>query len=111
ARAAAMRGVNPAFGRAADAISALAYRIADAFAAAVEAIVGDFEQRSEHLTGVAVADTALMLDELARRRGVAVAVGDRDRRALGGQSPRDRRADTGTRARDQRDPSVQAPHQ
>jgi hypothetical protein len=41
---------------------------------ALAAIVRDFEERTEHLTGVAIADTALMLSELARRRGMAVAI-------------------------------------
>ena len=31
----------------------------------------DLEQRSQHLTDVAIADTALMLQELAARRGMA----------------------------------------
>ena len=34
----------------------------------------DFEERAEHLTGVAIADTALMLEVLGRRRGMVVAV-------------------------------------
>jgi hypothetical protein len=73
ARAAAegMRAGSPAFGRAADAIEALAEADADAYAAAVAAIVADFESRDEHLTGVPIADTALMLERLAERRGIA----------------------------------------
>ena len=66
-----MRAGSPAFGRAADAITALAARDAGAYAAAVRAIVEDFEGRDEHLTGVAVADTALMLERLAEPRGLA----------------------------------------
>ena len=66
-----MRAGSPPFGRAADAISALAARDAGAYAAAVRAIVEDFEGRSEHLTGVPVADTALMLETLAEPRGLA----------------------------------------
>ena len=66
-----MRAGSPAFGRAADAIAALTARDADAYAAAVRAIVDDFEHREEHLTGVPVADTALMLERLAEPRGLA----------------------------------------
>ena len=66
-----MREGSPAFGRAADGIVALATRDGDAYAAAVRAIVEDFEGRSEHLTGVPVADTALMLETLAGPRGLA----------------------------------------
>ena len=66
-----MRAGSPAFGRAADAIAALAARDADGYAAAVRAIVEDFESRDEHLTGVRVADTALMLERLAEPRGLA----------------------------------------
>ena len=68
---AGMREGSPAFGRAADAIAALAARDADAYASAVRAIVSDFEGRDEHLTGVPVADTALMLERLAEPRGLA----------------------------------------
>lgn len=67
-----MRAGSPAFGRAADGIAALAAHDDDAYARAVQAIVADFEGRDEHLTGVAIADTALMLDRLAERRGMAV---------------------------------------
>ena len=68
---AGMREGSPAFGRAADAIAALAARDADAYASAVRSIVSDFEGREEHLTGVPVADTALMLERLAEPRGLA----------------------------------------
>jgi hypothetical protein len=37
----------------------------------VAAIVADFEGRDEHLTGVPIADTALMLERLAGARGLA----------------------------------------
>jgi len=73
ARAAAtgMRAGSPAFGRAADAIEALADGDAEHYSAAVGAIVTDFEGREEHLTGIPVADTALMLERLAGARGLA----------------------------------------
>ena len=64
-----------AFARTAEAIAALGGHDAARFEAALEEIVRDFEQRAEHLTGVAIADTALMLEVLAGRRGVAVAIG------------------------------------
>jgi len=71
AAAAGMREGSPAFGRAADAIEALAGGDSARYAAAVGAIVADFEHRDEHLTGVPIADTALMLERLAERRGIA----------------------------------------
>ena len=66
-----MRAGSAAFGRAADAIEALADGDDEAYAAAARAIVADFEGREEHLTGVPVADTALMLERLAEPRGLA----------------------------------------
>lgn len=65
---------DDAFGRTAAALAALAARDADAYEAALRAIVRDFEERTEHLTGVAIADTALMLSELGARRGMAVTI-------------------------------------
>jgi hypothetical protein len=66
-----MRNDDPAFGRTADAIDALARGDADAYATAVQAIVTDFEGRERHLTGVPFADTAVMLERLAAPRGIA----------------------------------------
>ena len=72
ARAAdAMRAGSDAFARAADAIAALARRHEAAYAAALEAIVADFAARDAHLTGVPIADTALMLERLAGPRRMA----------------------------------------
>ena len=71
AAAVGMRAGSAAFGRAADAIEALADGDAEAYGAAARAIVADFEGREEHLTGVPVADTALMLERLAEPRGLA----------------------------------------
>jgi len=65
---------DDAFARTAEAISALAAHDEPRYTAALEAIVRDFEQRSRHLTGVAIADTALMLEALAGRRGMAAAI-------------------------------------
>jgi hypothetical protein len=42
-----------------------------AYAEAVEAVVTSFETRSDYLEDVPVADTALVLDRLAARRGIA----------------------------------------
>ena len=63
---------DAAFGRTADALHALAVGDRDAYAAAVTAIVADFAAREDHLTGVAFADTAVMLERLAARREMAV---------------------------------------
>lgn len=66
-----MRAGSPAFGRAADAIGALAQGDGPGYVTAVTAIVADFAAREEHLTAVAIADTALMLERLAEPRGLA----------------------------------------
>jgi hypothetical protein len=65
-------GEDAAFARTADALGALARVDRDAYAAAVTAIVADFAAREHHLTGVAFADTAVMLERLAAPRGLAV---------------------------------------
>ena len=67
AAAEAMQGGSEAFGRAAAALRALADRDDAAFDAAVQAIKDDFAGRAEHLTGVAIADTALMFERLRDR--------------------------------------------
>jgi hypothetical protein len=69
--AGAMRGASEAHDRTADAIAALAAGDGAAYRAAVEAIVADFAARESHLTGVPIADTAAMLEALARPRGLA----------------------------------------
>ena len=74
AAAAGMRAGSPAMVRAADAMAALAGGDAAAYGKAVRAIVADFEGRDDHLTGVAIADTALMLERLAAARGMASGV-------------------------------------
>lgn len=66
-----MREGSEAFGRAADAMATLAAGDGEGYAAAVGAIVADFEARAEHLTGVAFADTAAMFERLAEPRGLA----------------------------------------
>jgi hypothetical protein len=68
-----MRGTeDEAFRRAATALQALANGDQDAYETAVTAIVADFSARDDHLTGVAFADTAVMLERLAAPRGMAV---------------------------------------
>jgi hypothetical protein len=69
-----MRGGSEPLERTADAIGALAAGDAAEYERAIAAIVGDFEQREQHLTGVAIADTALMLEQLAAPRGITTAV-------------------------------------
>jgi len=69
--AGAMRAGSAPFGRAAAAVEALARGDTDGYRDAVTAIVTDFEAREEHLTGVAFADTAAMLETLAAPRGLA----------------------------------------
>jgi tetratricopeptide (TPR) repeat protein len=66
-----MREGGEAFARTADALQALARGDRDAYEAAVTAIVADFAARENHLTGVAFADTAVMLERLAAPRGIA----------------------------------------
>lgn len=78
-----MRGGSAAFDNAAAALTALAVRDAAAYADALGAIIADFEAREAHLTGVAIADTAAMLERLARPRRLAC----RPRSALMPASP------------------------
>lgn len=67
---ATMHAGGEAFARTADALGALAGGDRDAYDRALRAIVADFEGRDAHLTGVAIADTAVMLDRLAAPRGL-----------------------------------------
>ncbi len=67
----AMREGGDAFSRAAEALAALAAPDQERYRLAVAAIVADFEARDAHLTGVPIADTALMMEALAERRGMA----------------------------------------
>ena len=53
------------------ALAALATGDAAAYRDAVLAIVRDFEGRDAHLTGVPVADTAMLMEALAAPRGMA----------------------------------------
>jgi hypothetical protein len=69
--AGAMRGASDPHDRTADAIAGLAAGDREAYGAAIAAIVADFSAREAHLTGVPIADTAWMLEALARERGIA----------------------------------------
>jgi hypothetical protein len=63
---------DDAFARTGRALQALGDRDQPAYAAALGQIVADFAAREQHLSGVAIADTALVLERLAARRGMAV---------------------------------------
>ncbi|MGD9697105.1 MAG: hypothetical protein AB7V42_15760 [Thermoleophilia bacterium] len=67
---AGMRGAGEAFDRAAEALERILAGDAEGCRAAVAAIVADFATREAHLTGVPIADTALLMEELAGRRGL-----------------------------------------
>jgi hypothetical protein len=68
---AALLEEGDAFARTGRALAALATGDQGAYAAALEEIVADFAGRDQHLSGVAVADTALVLERLAEPRGLA----------------------------------------
>jgi len=55
----------------ADALAFVAAHDPVAYAEAVDSVVDSFETRAEFLEDVPVADTALVLDRLAARRGIA----------------------------------------
>jgi hypothetical protein len=65
-----MASGGEAFERTAAALVALARRDEAAYAAALRAVIADFESRDLHLTGVPIADTALVLERLAEPRGL-----------------------------------------
>ena len=71
AAAAQMAAGGEAFERTAAALAALARRDEAAYADALRAVIADFESRDLHLTGVPIADTALVLERLAEPRGLA----------------------------------------
>lgn len=62
------------FGRTARALVAIADGDDATYASELRAIVASFEERTAHLTGVPIADTALMLTMLAASRGLSAAV-------------------------------------
>jgi hypothetical protein len=67
----AMIEAGEAFARTGRALAALAASDAAAYSAALAGIVADFEARDQHLSGVPIADTALVLERLAESRGIA----------------------------------------
>ena len=66
-----MLAAGDAFARTGRALAALAAADAAAYGDALAEIVADFEARDQHLSGVAIADTALVLERLAAARGIA----------------------------------------
>ena len=71
AHADVMDGGSEAFQRTARALRALATGDASGYEEAIAAIEADFAARDEHLTGIQIADTAVMLELLAGERGLA----------------------------------------
>jgi hypothetical protein len=71
AAAGQMAAGGEAFERTAAALGALARRDEAGYAVALRAVISDFETRDLHLTGVPIADTALVLERLAEARGLA----------------------------------------
>ena len=71
AAAVQMAAGGEAFARTAAALAALATRDEGSYGIALEAVIADFAARDVHLTGVAIADTALVLERLAGARGIA----------------------------------------
>ncbi|MFL6048416.1 MAG: hypothetical protein ACJ738_01450 [Gaiellales bacterium] len=67
-----MLAAGGVFARTGRALQALADGDAAGYRAALEEIVADFAARDQHLSGVAVADTAMVLERLAEPRGLAV---------------------------------------
>lgn len=67
-----MLAAGGAFERTGRALAALGDGDAAAYAVALAEIVADFEGRDAFLTGVAIADTAVVLEALAAPRGLAV---------------------------------------
>ena len=72
---AVMIAAGGAFERTGRALQALGDRDQPAYEAALHQIVADFAAREQHLSGVAIADTALVLERLAAGRGMAVEPG------------------------------------
>jgi hypothetical protein len=68
----AMLAEGDSFARTGRALAALASGDRMAYAAALAEIMADFEARDQHLSGVAIADTVLVLERLAEPRGMAV---------------------------------------
>jgi hypothetical protein len=67
-----MLDAGGAFERTGRALAAIDAGDRTAYTAALQAIVADFAARDEHLSGVPIADTALVLERLAEPRGMDV---------------------------------------
>lgn len=65
-----LRGIDDFPQDVADALAYIAAHDVVGYIEAVESVVASFETREEYLEDVAVADTALVLQELARKRGI-----------------------------------------
>jgi hypothetical protein len=68
----ALIAAGDAFARTGRALSALAVGDRGVYQDALAEILDDFAGRDEHLSGIPVADTALVLEKLADRHGLAV---------------------------------------
>ncbi len=68
----AMLAAGESFARTGRALAALGAGDQGAYADALAEIVADFAARDQHLSGVAIADTVLVLERLAEPRGMAV---------------------------------------
>ena len=66
-----MASGGEAFERTAAALAALVRHDEAGYADALRAVIADFEGRDLHLTGVRIADTAVVLERLAESRGLA----------------------------------------
>jgi len=66
-----MLEAGDAFARTGTALAALAAGDGERYRSAIDAIVADFAARDQHLSGVAVADTAMVLERLADPLGLA----------------------------------------
>jgi hypothetical protein len=71
----AMLDAGGAFERTGRALRALGDGDRRAYRAALDEILADFARREAHLSGVAIADTALVLEHLAEPRGMAARPG------------------------------------
>jgi hypothetical protein len=58
----------------AESLHAIAVGAPEAYEAAVARVLASFEARDEYLEGIAVADTVLVLQELARARGLTASL-------------------------------------
>jgi hypothetical protein len=70
--AASIQGRNDFPADVADALAALALRDVDAYEPAVRSVLRSFETREEYLEDIPVADTVIVLQALAHRRGLNV---------------------------------------